>query len=172
MGSAYARDSFLDVLNQVRARYRFDVIGYVVMPSTFTWPHSEATPLFLAVIRKQIFRFWAELRNERVSSEISSVFHPDIGINKPDHTNISLDSAKGRRPASHSGIIRKNLCSSALRYAARRPSAERLFGFSPTQGSANNAPPWATIRRAGYIAALGRRSSWVAQPQQSNGARG
>ena len=32
LGSARARDVFLDVFEQVRRRYQFDVIGFVVMP--------------------------------------------------------------------------------------------------------------------------------------------
>jgi putative transposase len=32
LGTARARDIFLQVLEQVRRRYRFDVIGFVVMP--------------------------------------------------------------------------------------------------------------------------------------------
>ena len=35
LGSAHARDVFLGIFEQVRRSYGFDVIGYVVMRSTF-----------------------------------------------------------------------------------------------------------------------------------------
>jgi len=41
LARAAARDVFVEVLNQVRARYRFDVMGYVVMPEHFHFMISE-----------------------------------------------------------------------------------------------------------------------------------
>jgi putative transposase len=41
LARATARDVFVEVLNQVLARYRFDVMGYVVMPEHFHFMISE-----------------------------------------------------------------------------------------------------------------------------------
>ena len=41
MGSAYARDVFVEVFDRVRARYRFEVLGYVVMPEHFHFMITE-----------------------------------------------------------------------------------------------------------------------------------
>jgi putative transposase len=35
LGTKYSRDIFLRVLEQVRRKYRFEVVGYVVMPEHF-----------------------------------------------------------------------------------------------------------------------------------------
>ena len=56
LGTARARDVFLSVLEQVRQQYRFDVIGFVVMPEHVHLLLSEpekATPSIVMQVLKQ-----------------------------------------------------------------------------------------------------------------------
>ena len=56
LNSAHRRDLFLRVLEEVRCRYRFTVIGYVVMPEHFHLPMSESglgTPSTVMQVLKQ-----------------------------------------------------------------------------------------------------------------------
>ena len=41
LGTAVRRDLFLQIMEQVRQRYRFSVAGYVVMPEHFHWLITE-----------------------------------------------------------------------------------------------------------------------------------
>ncbi|PYY00030.1 MAG: hypothetical protein DMG63_07210, partial [Acidobacteria bacterium] len=41
MGSGYARDVFVEVFDKMRARYRFEVLGYVVMSEHFHFMIAE-----------------------------------------------------------------------------------------------------------------------------------
>jgi len=41
MGSVHARDVFVEVFDKVRARYRFEVLRYVVMPEHFHFMITE-----------------------------------------------------------------------------------------------------------------------------------
>jgi len=41
MGSVYARDVFGEVFDKMRARYRFEVLGYVVMSEHFHFMIAE-----------------------------------------------------------------------------------------------------------------------------------
>ena len=60
MGSTHARDVFLDILNQVRARYCFEVLGYVVMPEHFhfmiTEPERGDPSVIMKVLKQRVAR--------------------------------------------------------------------------------------------------------------------
>src|SRR5882672_10176599 len=72
LSSARRRDRFLRVLEQVRQRYRFVVVGYVVMPEHFHLLMSEpdrGTPSTVMQVLKQRFgqQVLKELRRRRPS---------------------------------------------------------------------------------------------------------
>ncbi|PYY24950.1 MAG: hypothetical protein DMG62_00570 [Acidobacteria bacterium] len=79
MGSAYARDVFVEVFDRVRARYRFEVLGYVVMPEHFQ-----------LVLRK---REKLSLLPEPVSAEQNGDFHVRLR-NSDSYSEHNLDQAK------------------------------------------------------------------------------
>ena len=60
MGSAYARDVFVEVCDEVRARYRFEVLGYVVMPEHFhfmiTEPHRADPSVVMKALKQTVAR--------------------------------------------------------------------------------------------------------------------
>ena len=59
-GIAYARDIFVGILDQVRSRYGFDVIGYVVMPEHFhlmvTEPDRRDPSVVMKVLKQTVAR--------------------------------------------------------------------------------------------------------------------
>ena len=52
--SAYARDVFIEVFDRVRARYCFDVLGYVVMPEHFHFMITEPDRADPSVVMKAL----------------------------------------------------------------------------------------------------------------------
>ena len=54
MGSVCARDVFVDVFDKVRARYRFDVLGYVAMPEHFHFMITEPDRADPSVVMKAL----------------------------------------------------------------------------------------------------------------------
>jgi REP-associated tyrosine transposase len=54
MGSAYARDVFVEVFDRVRARYYFDVLGYVLMPEHFHFMITEPDRSDPSVVMKAL----------------------------------------------------------------------------------------------------------------------
>ena len=58
LGSARARDVFLEIFEQVRKRYDFDVIGYVVMPEhihvLISEPKRDTIPMVVQVLKQQV----------------------------------------------------------------------------------------------------------------------
>lgn len=60
LGSAKRRDLFLEVLEEVRARYEFDIAGYVVMPEHFhlliTEPKHGTPPLVMQLLKQRVSR--------------------------------------------------------------------------------------------------------------------
>ncbi|MBZ5572341.1 MAG: transposase [Acidobacteriia bacterium] len=70
LGTAVRRDLFLQIMEQVRQRYRFSVAGYVVMPEHFHWLITEpdvGTPSTVMQVLKQCFaqRMKAPIWQER-----------------------------------------------------------------------------------------------------------
>ena len=73
LASARRRDLFLTILEQVRQRYRFVVLGYVVMPEHFHLLISEpdkGNPCIVMQVLKQRFARRV-LRRSKVSSEVA-----------------------------------------------------------------------------------------------------
>jgi putative transposase len=72
LGTAYARDLFLEVLEQVRLRHEFVVVGYVVMPEhvhlLFTEPKLGNPSVVMAAL-KQMFahRLLRYMRDKKTS---------------------------------------------------------------------------------------------------------
>ena len=74
LGSARRRDRFLKILEEVREKYRFVVVGYVVMPEHFHLLMSEpeqGTPSTVMQVLKQRFshQVLKELRKRRGSRQ-------------------------------------------------------------------------------------------------------
>lgn len=69
LGSRLRRDLFLRILEQVRERYRFDVVGYVVMPEHFhllvSEPEQGDPSLVMQVLKQRVARQANKRRSRR-----------------------------------------------------------------------------------------------------------
>jgi putative transposase len=58
LGNARARDTFLEVFEQVRRRYDFDVLGFVVMPEhvhiLVSEPKRRTLPVLVQVLKQRV----------------------------------------------------------------------------------------------------------------------
>ena len=72
MGTAHRRDLFLKILEQARQRYRFVVVGYVVMPEHFhlliSEPERDDPSVVLKVVKQ---RFARKVRPKRSSAQLA-----------------------------------------------------------------------------------------------------
>ena len=81
LGTARARDRFLSILEQTRQRYRFVVVGYVVMPEHIHLLITEpevGTPSTVMQVVKQRTAFALLPRRKRRDSRQSSLFGDDL----------------------------------------------------------------------------------------------
>src|SRR5262245_46444095 len=71
LGSARARDVFLEIFEQVRKSYGFEVIGYVVMPEhvhiLISEPKRKTIPIVMQVLKQRVNRRF--FRRSRSSSQ-------------------------------------------------------------------------------------------------------
>jgi len=72
LGTAHRRDLFLKILEQARQRYRFVVVGYVVMPEHFhlliSEPERDDPSVVLKVVKQ---RFARKVRPKRSSAQLA-----------------------------------------------------------------------------------------------------
>ena len=86
LGTARSRDLFLEVMEQIRQRHQFVVVGYVVMPERvrllFTEPERGNLSLVLAVL-KQTFahRLLRELR-ARTGAQTDSLWNTPLAVGR------------------------------------------------------------------------------------------
>ena len=72
LGTAHRRDLFLKILEQARQRYRFVVVGYVVMPEHFhlliSEPERDDPSVVMKVVKQ---RFARKVRPKRSSAQLA-----------------------------------------------------------------------------------------------------
>ena len=78
LGTAQNRDLFLEVMEQVRRRYRFVVVGYVVMPEhvhlLFSEPERGDPSLLMKVLKQSVARRLLERRRAAADPRQSSLW--------------------------------------------------------------------------------------------------
>ena len=94
-----ARDRFLSILEQTRQRYRFVVVGYVVMPEHIHLlspnPRSELLPTVMQVLKQRTAR--ALLPNEAHGIRVSANLFGDEPQRGHSGRRVSTTSMCGRR---------------------------------------------------------------------------
>jgi putative transposase len=87
LGSPLNRDLFLQVLEQVRRRYRFVVVGYVVMPEhvhlLMSEPERGNPSLVMQAVKQGFARHL--LRNMRSATDSRQVKSPGRAVSAQDH---------------------------------------------------------------------------------------
>ncbi len=84
LGTPHSRDLFLDVMEQIRQRYQFVVVGYVVMPEhvhlLFTEPERGNPSLVMAALKQSFtHRLLRELRT-KIGSQIDSLWRRPVAV--------------------------------------------------------------------------------------------
>ncbi len=85
LGTPRRRDLFLKVLEQARQRYRFVVVGYVVMPEHFHLLMSKPERGDPSIVLKVVKQRFARILHQRGSSTLSSSPYYFVILNKPSH---------------------------------------------------------------------------------------
>ena len=92
LGSARRRDLFLTVLEQVRQRYQFVVLGYVVMPEHFHLlisepqersPSTVMQALKLGFARRVLFQMRRRRNAAQLVYDAGEVGHPPVRFSSP-----------------------------------------------------------------------------------------
>ena len=136
LGSPHYRDLFLNVLEQVRRRYRFTVIGYVIMPEHVHLLLTEPERGNLSVVMQAIKQGFARRLLSRLRQQ------------RPCATTFAVERPARTRPPLAGSLLRlrRLLREEAHREAALHSpqSVKRGLVLEPDQW------PWSSYRQYAY----------------------
>ena len=110
MGSACARDVFVEVFDKVRARYRFEVLGYVVMPEHIHLLVSEPDQ---ALLSKAIQALKISVSRRALAMQ-SNVVSPFWQKRYYDHNVRNHESFVNKLRYIHRNPVKRGLCENAI----------------------------------------------------------
>jgi putative transposase len=135
LGSKANRDLFLRVLEQVRRRYRFVVVGYVVMPEHVHWLISEPERGNPSTVMQAVKQGFARRVQNRERKR---------GAIQPGLWNLALDAGHVWQPRFYDFVVwTKKKRVEKLRYLHRNP-VRRKLALAPEQWL------WSSFRHYAY----------------------
>ena len=166
LGSARARDVFLEIFEQVRRRYDFEVIGYVVMPEhihvLISEPKRDTVPIVVQVLKQRIAHRLLQKSKPSLQRELWETMRPRFWQRRYYDFNVYSDGKVTEKLRyMHRNPVERGLVPSPELW---RWSSYRAFAFCEEGVVKLNWQRRSTNGKAKAVAASAAAASIAAHP--------
>ena len=166
LGSARARDVFLEIFEQVRRRYDFEVIGYVVMPEhihvLISEPKRDTVSIVVQVVKQRVAHRLLQKSKPSLQRELWETMRPRFWQRRYYDFNVYSDrKVTEKLRYMHRNPVERGLVPSPELW---RWSSYRAFAFREEGVVKLNWQRRSTNGKAKAVAASGAADSIAAHP--------